>query len=142
MEVGYLYAIGAAVIWGLVYTIDQKLLYTMSPLVLLAINAVIVAILALPILIINRQEIANVLSSGKSNLFLFLVSVLLTLLANYLILSGIKNLDASVASIIEIAYPFFVVIFSYIFFKSSPNIYFFIGGLLVFIGSFIIIKFS
>ncbi|MBU0721939.1 DMT family transporter [Patescibacteria group bacterium] len=70
------------------------------------------------------------------------ISIILGTLANFFIFSGIKRLDASTASIVEISYPFFIVLFSYVLFRSTPNIYFFIGGILVFIGSVIIIKFA
>jgi drug/metabolite transporter (DMT)-like permease len=69
-------------------------------------------------------------------------SVILAIVANFLIFSGIKALNATDASIIEIAYPFFVALFSYFVFKSNPNVYFFLGGTLIFIGSIIIMKFA
>lgn len=96
----------------------------------------------LPFVFFDNSSIKNVLSSGRLNLSLIITSIILAIIANFLIFSGIKILDASTASIIEIAYPFFVVLFSYIFFKSHPNIYFFIGGILIFAGSIIIMKFA
>jgi drug/metabolite transporter (DMT)-like permease len=82
------------------------------------------------------------LALDRSSLYLIIFEAVLVVLANFLIFSGIKSLDASTASIIEIAYPFFVVLFSYVIFLSTPNIYFFIGGILVFVGCSIIIKFT
>jgi drug/metabolite transporter (DMT)-like permease len=142
MEIGFLYAIGAAITWGLVYTIDQKILSNISPITLLFVYSIIAAIIMLPFIFFSNGSIKNVLISSKSDWALIILSVVLTTLANLLILSGIKRLDASTASIIEIAYPFFVVLFSYIIFKSTPNIYFFIGGILVFAGCMIIIQFA
>jgi len=142
MEIGFIYAIGAAVTWGLVYTIDQKVLFSVSPITLLFIDSIITAIIMLPFIFFGNSSIKNVLVSGKLNLSLIITSIILAIIANFLIFSGIKILDASTASIIEIAYPFFVVLFSYVFFKSHPNIYFFIGGILIFVGSIIIMKFA
>ncbi|MEK7501688.1 MAG: DMT family transporter [Patescibacteria group bacterium] len=142
METGFIYAIGAAITWGLVYTIDQKILSGVSPMTLLFIDSIIAAVIMLPFMFFSDGSIKNLFIPGKTNLSLIILSVVLATLANFLIFSGIKNLNASTASMIEIAYPFFVVLFSYIFFRSSPNIYFFIGGILVFIGSVIIIKFA
>ena len=139
---GFIYAIGAAVTWGLVYTIDQKILTDVSPMALLFIDSLLIAIILLPFVFFDNGSIKTLLSSGKTNLWLILLSVILAAVANFLIFSGIKNLNASIASIIEIAYPFFVVLFSFIFFRSVPNLYFFLGGALIFIGSIIIIKFS
>ena len=141
MSSGFIFAIGAAVTWGLVYTIDQKILSNTSPLTLLFLDSIITAIIILPFIFFNHDSIKTLLTSGKSNLILIILSISLALLANYLIFSAIKNIGASYASIIEIAYPFFVVFFSIIFFRVAPSLPFFIGGLLIFIGSAIITYF-
>jgi drug/metabolite transporter (DMT)-like permease len=142
MNIGFIFAIGAAMIWGLAYAIDQKILSNISPITLLFISSLLAAIITLPFIISSSNNLKGLMGSGKTILLLIIVSGILTTLANFLIFSSIKNLNASLASIIEIAYPFFVVLFSFIFFRSSLNIYFFIGGMLIFIGSIIIIKFA
>ncbi len=140
MEIGFIYAIGAAITWGLVYAIDEKILSNITPISLLFINSIITAIIMLPFLFFSNNSVKQFLALDRANLSLVIFEVLLVMLANFLIFSGIKHLDASTASIIEIAYPFFVVLFSYIIFRSTPNIYFFLGGALVFLGSVVIIK--
>lgn len=139
---GYLYAIGAAVTWGLVYCVDQKVLRGASPFAFLFINYLISAILLLPVIFFDRHSLVSLSSfSGKTWLLVF-ASLLLAILANFLIFSSIKILGASTASIFEIAYPFFVVIFSYFIFRSTPSIYFLLGALLIFSGASIIVMFS
>ncbi len=140
--IGFLYAIGAAITWGAVYTIDQKILYALSPLALLFVNSVITMIVVLPFLFTHGGGAATkaFLHSGTSTIILIALSLALAALANFLIYSSIKTLGASTASIFEIAYPFFVVILSFFVFRSKPNIYFLIGALFMFIGSAIIIK--
>jgi drug/metabolite transporter (DMT)-like permease len=142
MNIGFIFAIGAAMIWGLAYAIDQKILSNVSPVTLLFVSSLLAAIITLPFVISNSENLKNLTGSGKTILLLIIASGVLATLANFLIFSSIKNLNASLASIIEIAYPFFVVLFSFILFRSSLNIYFFIGGTLIFIGSVIIIKFA
>ena len=142
MEVGYIFAIGAAMVWGLVYAIDQQILAGMTPVMFLFIGSVVSAVIMLPFVLLGNDSLKSLFVLGRTSLLLILASIVLATLADFFILSGIKHMDASTASIIEIAYPFFVVLFSYFFFKSSPNIYFFIGGLLIFAGSAIIIKFA
>lgn len=142
METGFIYAIGAAITWGLVYAIDQKILTSVAPMTLLFVTSIVTAIIMLPFVFFDNGSIKSLLASGKNNLSLIFISIILGTLASFFILSGIKKLDASTASIVEISYPFFVVLFSYVLFRSTPNIYFFIGGILVFIGSVIIIKFA
>lgn len=141
MSSGFIYAIGAAVTWGLVYTIDQKILSNTSPIALLFLDSIITAIIILPFIFFNHDSVKTLLSSGKSNITLIVLSIVFALLANFFIFSAIKNIGASSASIIEIAYPFFVVLFSIIFFRIAPSLPFFLGGLLIFIGSAIITYF-
>src|ERR1700733_3958217 len=136
-NLGFVYAIGAALTWGLVYALDQKILSGASPLAYLFINSLLTAVIVLPFLFFDHGSIKNILSSDKTILWLIVASVILATLANFLIFSGIKILGADTASIIEIAYPFFVVLFSFFIFRAEPNMYFFIGGALVFIGSVI-----
>ena len=142
MEIGFIYAIGAAITWGLVYAIDQKILYGIAPMTLVFINSIITAIIILPFIFFSNGSIKDVIVSEKTNWLLIIISIALAALANFLIFSGIKNLGASTASMIEIAYPFFVVLFSYVLFRSTPNVYFLVGGILVFVGSIIIIQFA
>ncbi|MCX6753346.1 MAG: DMT family transporter [Candidatus Nomurabacteria bacterium] len=141
MNTGFIYAIGAAIMWGLVYTLDQKILKNASPIALLFFDSILTALLMLPFLFFSHS-IKPILQSGKINLALMILSVILAGIASFCIFSAIKIMGSADASIIEIAYPFFVVLFTYLFFKSTPNIYFLLGGLLVFAGSIIIIKFS
>lgn len=142
MEIGFICSIGAAILWGMIYTINQKVLLHIAPLTFLFLNSMLSAVLVLPFLLSGKDAIREVFYSGRMNLLLIFTSIVLATIANLLIFFGIKNLDAATASMIEIAYPFFVVFFSYIFFKSTPNLYFFIGGIFIFIGSAIIIRFA
>ncbi len=141
-NIGFIFAIGAAVTWGLVYAIDQRILANISPIVLLFIDSVISAIILLPFVSFSDGSLKNVIVSGKASILLILSSVVLAAVANLLIFSSIKLIGSPTASIIEIAYPFFVVLFTFLFFRSVPNIYFFLGGILIFAGSLIIIKFA
>jgi len=138
---GFIYAILAAVTWGLVYTIDQKVLTKISPFSLIFVSSLIVLAISLPVVLHDPRPLRILLNSGKANLALVVFSVVLTTLANFLIFSGIKILGASTASIFEIAYPFFVILFSFFLFKTGINAYFILGSILIFLGSYVIIRF-
>lgn len=142
MNLAYLFPISASITWGLIYALDQKILKETSPLTLLALDAIITFIVFIPLFITQRSEIRTTLQGDKRALMFIIVVTLLTILADFLILSGVKYLSASTASIIEISYPFFVVLFSFLLFKASPTVPFFIGALLIFIGSAIIVRFN
>ena len=141
-SIGFIYAIGAALAWGLAYTIDQKILADTSPAVLLFISFIIGAILLLPAVLTQGGSLVSVLNLGKTRLLLILFSIALATLANYLIFASIARLGASLASVFEIAYPFFVFLFSFLIFGSELNIYVIAGSLLIFAGSAIIMRFG
>jgi len=142
METGFIYAIIAAVLWGLLYTIDQKILAHLSPMMLMFINAIITVAVVFPFVLFQNTSLNDLFIQTKANWPLILLSIILGIVSSFLILKSISLIGASSASIIEIAYPLFVVLFSFIFFKAAPNLYFFAGGALIFLGSFIIIKFA
>lgn len=138
---GIIYSIGAAITWGLVYTIDQKILGGISPITLLFIDSILTFAVIIPFILIDRASIITFVQSGALNIFLVIISLILALVANYFIYSGIKLIGASTASVFEISYPLFVVLFSYLFFRSSMSVSFWIGTGLIFIGSIVILKF-
>jgi drug/metabolite transporter (DMT)-like permease len=59
-----------------------------------------------------------------------------------LIFSSIRILGASKASTFEIAYPFFVMLFTYLAFGSAPRRWLLIGGALIFAGATLIISYG
>ena len=142
MDVGFVYALGAAITWGLLYAIDQGLLEKISPLNLILTKMILAVVLILPFLFFNNQSPLKVFSLPKETLYLVVFAGALAVIANFFIYSSIKSLDAPTASMVEMSYPFFVVLFTYMIFKTTPNTYFFLGGALIFAGSYVIIRFS
>ena len=139
---GYLYAIGAAVTWGLVYTIDQRILRGASPFALLFVDSLITTLLLVPVIVLDRGSLSS-LSTISGKLWIYVVvSLILAALANLFIFSSIRIIGAAPASFFEIAYPFFVVIFSYFAFQAAPSALFVIGGILIFVGAALIVFFA
>ncbi len=136
-KLGILYAIAAAVVWGIVYTVDQKVLVTLNPITLVFVQGIVSSLLLLPFILYSHSK-GNSLPS-KKDIILILVTVVLTALANFLIFSSIKRIGATHSSIIEISYPFFVTLFTFLFFVEKISISFIVGAILIFIGSAIVI---
>lgn len=140
-RIGFSLALASAILWGLAYTIDQKILEKTSPIFLVFVNSIIALAITTPI-VIASGKMKSGFSLDLTTQSLIILAQVLALIANLSILAGIKILGASYASIFEIMYPFFVVLFSCIAYGSELNIYFFIGSFFLFIGSFLIIKFA
>lgn len=136
---GIIFAVMASVTWGLVYVIDQKILTSISPVLWLALSSFVIAVLLLPVILLNKEDVRVIIYSGRSNLLLILSSQILIAISTFFIFSSIRRLGAMTASIIEITYPIFVILFSIFLLNYSLNMYFWIGTLLVFFGVFILV---
>ena len=140
MDLGTFYALMTAITWGLVYAIDERILIKVSPAALLFANAIIMAIVILPVFYFDAYGIKDLFNSGKLNLTLIVLTAALGAFANFFIFSAIKSLGAPTATVIEITYPVFVVLFGFFLFRAQLNVYFFLGAALIFVGAFVIIR--
>jgi len=139
---GFFYAIAAAILWGLLYTILHKIVTKISPINLLVLTYSIGLAITLPIALVKTSLLSEVHVLERMDLLLLVASVALSVLGSLAIYLAIQILGAPIASVFEIAYPFFVVIFSAVFigFKIHPP--FILGALLIFLGSYIVMRFS
>lgn len=136
---GYVYAIAAAVTWGFVYAIDQKILDKVSATSLILMQYLFAILILLPITLYKNDLRKELLSLDKSSTWFLALSFTLSLLASYLIFVAIQKIGSPKAAIFEITYPLFVVLFSAVLFHAQMNLYFLLGAALLFIGSAIII---
>lgn len=136
---GYFYAIAAAVVWGLVYAMDQKVLDKVSPHALLFVNSIFSLLYLVPFLLFHKNEWKTLENLDRGNIKFFAITLLCTLIANILIYLAIKELGSSRAAIFEIAYPFFVILFGVVLFREHINAYFIFGSILLFFGAAIIL---
>jgi drug/metabolite transporter (DMT)-like permease len=83
-----------------------------SPFALLFVDSVLTTLLLLPFLFIEKGAVFSIAESSWRVRLLIILSLALAALANFFIFSSIKILGASTASVFEIAYPFFVVLFT------------------------------
>ena len=132
------YAALAAAFWGLNYVLEEKLLETFSVLQMLFFSSSFITVLMggycyffglLP----GRNFLRTV---HKRWLVIMMVS---HVAAIYLILLSIQMAAAHQAAIVEISYPLFTVLFTWLLFKVKIHWSFFVGGGLILGGSYIII---
>ena len=136
----YVTAIGAAVAWGIHYPLIDFAMKRLSVFGVLLLG-VIPLVLLMPLFL--RELASDVetfkLLPGKEQWTILAVGLTSTAGAVLLYLS-ISNKNATLASLIEISYPVFVVIFAYVLFKQiHVNLSVVIGGLLILSGAVIII---
>lgn len=140
MEYGYLYAIGAAVTWGLLYAVDGKILSKISPMNLLFIQSLLIGLLALPFVVFGNGT--QDLLKNRAMWLIIALTATLAVISNFWILKSIKLVGATTASSFEISYPFFVAIFSTLLFGARFGLPTIAGGILIFPGSSIVIRYG
>lgn len=134
---GILIANLAAICWGYVYAQTENIMEKMSPIASLASFYVFGGIFLFPLFLLNRKEIFDVATNHSFNFF---STAIIIMLAEFLIIYSIKLMGGSEAAFIEISYPFWTVLFSFLIFKSAPNPYTIFGGVMIMIGSYFISK--
>lgn len=142
MNRAYLYPFLASITWGMIYSLDQRILQRVSPTLVIFINTGIVMMAFLPVVLFEKETMTQLLRVDKRTLCIIFVTAMLSIAANWFILKGIKDLDASIASMIEISYPIFVAIFSFLFFRTAISPATILGGALILVGSMIVIRYG
>ena len=136
----FIFAIFAAILWGVNYALAEKILNNISPITLLTLEMISGALLfsGLSFFTTMKRDI-KIITTDPSLLLLTLAEIAVVLLASYFIVASIHLKNATVAGIIELTYPLFTIIFTWILFnKTHVNSSVIIGGLLIFIGVIII----
>jgi drug/metabolite transporter (DMT)-like permease len=133
---GVLWALAAAAAWGLVYTIDQKILREVSPIFLLFINSTITTLILGPLILAIRPDFQPL--TDRTWWTLALTSLIIAALANIFIFASIKSIGAPTASVFEISYPLFVVVFSSLVYHKVPPLLFAFGTVLIIVGALLI----
>ena len=136
----YVAALGAAVTWGIYYPLADMALKKVSIYSVILLSMIPV-LLVLPIFIKSVSNDINVVRGLPwSEQWIFLVLGLIGLVGEVLVYTAITGKNATLASLIEMTYPVFVVIFAYLFYREmhvTPSV--FVGGLLILTGAAIII---
>ena len=131
-------ALACAILWGLSYTLTQKVLDSGVPVSIVMVFTGTVFLILSIILSFSMGELKAGLieiARNKHNLILLITTSIIYVAGSYLIYFAIHEKNATLASLIEISYPFFVCLFSYIIFKDIQiNFWTAIGGIMIFFG--------
>ena len=137
MGMWLLFAILAAVFWGLDYAFAEKVFREVSVIGALALTTMAAGVVLTTVaLAIGRlQEDVHTLLGDPKTLLYLIISALAFVLADLLIGTSITARNATLASLVEISYPLFVATFGYfVFGERSLNAGVSIGGLLIMAG--------
>lgn len=132
------FALATALSWGLGYTISERVMQGgVSGTVLIAVYYAI----GVPVFVLmatasgQMKPSLEALLTNRETLIYFLIMTVSYIIGNYCIYKGIFLKNASLVNLIEISYPVFTVMFSWILFKefhlTSSTI---AGAVLIFCG--------
>jgi len=132
------YALAASVIWGVSYAASGRVIARgISPLVFFSCYALFGgitgfgALLATGKLSAMPQDLRNL----QGDWIWMVVAVVTSAAGALLIFLAIGEKNATLASLIEISYPFFVAIFAWLFFRETQfNLPTILGGVLIMLG--------
>lgn len=141
LNLGFVLAVLAAVLWGLTYCLDELVLSSLSVFKLYFLHCLCGLVVAGVILLMQGSSPAALLTIDTSKASLPLVGLTLATAtaAALAILGSIQLLGASKSAVLEISYPLFVALFSVLFFSGQLQLPVVIGGVFIFIGSAIIV---
>lgn len=138
-----LFALSASCFWGLAYTMIGRLIPTgISASFILGF----VGIITLPTYIFNLvrsgtfKSSIDILTSNKTLLLFLVIQAFALLIGQYLIYHAVALKNATSAAVVEITYPLFTCLLTWLLFRDLQVTWpIAIGGLLIFCGSALIV---
>lgn len=141
----FILAIGASLFWGLSYVSSEQLYKKVSVLTGFGLTSLFAAIFVLTLSWLNgslEKDFAQI-SSSKTVFGWLVAAILTTFLAELCIGFSITTKNATLASLIEISYPLFIVLFGWILLRYNYlNTYSVAGGICIMIGVLLVYKSS
>lgn len=139
-----LFALGASLFWGLTYVFNEQVYKKISVVTSLALASLVIFLITFLISYFsgNFKTDIQTIASSKQLLWYVIGGIVVLLIAELFIGFSITAKNATLAGLIEISYPIFIALFGYILYKqevSTPTI---IGGIIIFIGIFVIYYFN
>ncbi len=114
------YALTASLARGLQYVLLEKLLVKIPSLVFFAISSTVGVLLRRILLLASKTPIhLKQYVKDSQTLWLLIIVIALFIIGNMVIVFAIKDKNATVASLIEISYPLFVVLFGYLLYRNT-----------------------
>lgn len=136
---GVWFSLAAAMLWGLSYALDEKVMTTFSARQMLLLHYVFGAVVSLVWIPLGDIASRARQMSGQHALILA-TSLSVTYLAGLLILTSISKVGATTAAVIEVSYPFWTALAAFLLFKEAMTLHQALGGTLIVLGVWVASK--
>ena len=139
-----IFALGASVFWGMTYVLNEEIYKKISVTTSLAVASLFIFIIMTIVSYLNntlKTDLASIVSSKRT--FLYVCAGIVTLLIAELFIGfSITHKSAVLAGLVEISYPIFIALFSYLLFKNQISVPTIVGAVFIFGGIFITYYFN
>jgi len=136
----YVAALAAAITWGIYYPLVDMALKKIS-LFSVILLSMIPILLVLPFFVRTvSQDVATVRAIPATEQWIIVSIGLIGLFGEVMVYLAIAGKNATLASLIEMTYPLFIVLFAFLFYRQldvTPSVL--VGGLLILSGAGLII---
>ena len=140
-HIGIIQAFLATIGWGFVYAANQKLLQIYPFYLIIIVESILSLVIAGYFYMYPASWIPNSVFEMTWNGLWWLVGLaVVVFISRVFIVLSIMNCTANVASAIEATYPVFVVMFSYILFRTVPSFDLAIGIGCILTGVFFVLR--
>lgn len=132
----FIYAITAAVFWGINYSLAEKIGERISLISLLAMEMALGAILVgIYAYFTSLKTDLTALWTDPTLMKLTVIEIIIVMLANVAIVLSIQSKNATTAGLIELSYPLFTMLFTWLLFHEHHlNLATIIGSILIGLG--------
>lgn len=134
----FVYAFSAAIIWGISYAASGRVIERgMAPLTFFFFYAIFTAVAATLAMTLTGRlgTVTDEVRAIGSDWSWGLLAVVTSAAGALLIYMAIGEKNATLASLIEISYPFFVAVFAWVFFRETQfNLPTILGGMMILTG--------
>lgn len=139
-----IFALSASLFWGLSYVLNEEIYKKISVFSSIGIMSFFIFILSLGIAYLNGSLKLDLMTitSSKKLMYYLLAGIFALMIAEVFIGFSIVAKNATIAGLIEISYPIFIALFSYILFKNTITPPTMLGATIIFIGVFVIYYFN
>jgi drug/metabolite transporter (DMT)-like permease len=138
---GYLLAFTAAASWGLPYALDQRALESLPVVKLYFFTSVFGVLVSTVLWLMSNRPLSGLVTIDptQTSFPFLLLTLAVGALAGLSIFGSIHLLGATKAAILEISYPLFAALFSYLIFSQALSFWVGVGALLILAGTAVIV---
>lgn len=126
-----------AILWGISYSAIEQIIKTIDKCTYLFISSIIIALFYINA--ISRKDFNNIYLNKNNVFYWMILSLLSSLIAGYMSIRAIEKSSASLAASLEITYPFWCMLFAYLFFSKCISYTSLLGVISIFVGVIIVI---